>query len=183
MSEDLTKYVYEKMLEEARSYQWRMIYDSHKQALEIYFVVSLETENAKHVQDINGQVNRTELLQFEEVVCFYNQKENKIIPKNYLYDVPFDPKIGIEKGTVDAYLKQQHILISGIRSQLREFLLDERQKEFSLEWNEVYVANTIQTMINTNRYETERLFFTSEEEEESLVDQFKEDQHDGLERI
>lgn len=182
MSEDLTMYVYERMLDEARGYQWRMIYDSHKQALEIYFVVSLETENAKHVQDVNGQVNRTELLQFEEVACFYNQEENKIVPKNYLYAVPFDPKVGIEKGTVDAYLKQQHILISGVRSQLREFILDDRQKEFSLEWTEMYVADTIQTMIHTNHFKKDRLFFTREEEQ-SLVEQFKEDQHDGLERI
>ncbi len=182
MSNDLTMYVYEKMLDEAKGYQWRMVYDSYKQALEIYFVVSLETENPNYVQDVNGQVNRTEHLQFEEVACFYNQEENKIVPENYLYAVPFDSNLGIEKGTVDAYLKQQHILISGTRSQLRKFLLDDRQKEFSMEWNEVYVANSIQTMINTNRYEKDKLFFTNEEEE-SLVDQFKEDQHDGLERI
>lgn len=182
MSEDLTKYVYEKMLDEARNYQWRMVYDSHKQALEIYFVVSLETENAKHVQDVNGNVNRSELLQFEDVACFYNEKENKIVPNNYLYAVPFDLELGLEKGTVDAYLKQQHTLISGVRSQLREFLLDDRQKEFSIKWNEVYITDTINTMRNTNRYEMDKLFFTSEKEQ-SLVDQFKEEQHDGLERI
>lgn len=182
MSEDLASYVYDKMLAEAKNYQWRMVHDSHKQALEIYFVVSLEAEEAKYVQDVNGNVNRSELLQFEHVACFYNEKENRIVPSNYLYAVPFNPEEGIEKGTIDAYLKQQHILISGVRSQLREFLLDDQQKEFTMEWNEMYVADTINTMKKTNRYAIKKLPFASEEDQ-SLVEQFKEDQYDGLERI
>lgn len=182
METDLTAYVYKKMLLEAKNYQWRIVFDSHKQALEIYFVVSLEAEEAKYVQDINGKVNRSELLQFENIACFYNEKENRIVPSNYLYAVPFNPEEGIDQGIVDAFLKQQHILVSGTRGQLREFLLDDQQKEFSMQWNASYAANTIDTMQKTNRYSVNKLTFNGEEDH-SLVDQFKEEQHDGLERI
>ncbi len=182
MSKDLASYVYEKMLAEAKNYQWRLVFDSHKQALEIYFVIALKAEEAKYVQDVNGSVNRSELLQYEHVACFYNADENRIVPGNYLYAVPFNPNEGIAKGIVDAYLKQQHILVSSVHGQLREFLLDDSQKEFTMEWNEKYVTDTINTMKETNRYASEKVSFVGKEDE-SLVEQFKEGQHDGLERI
>lgn len=182
MEVDLTKYLYKKMISEAKNYQWRMVFDSHKQALEIYFVVSLETDEKQGVQDVNGQVNRSEQLHFEQVACFYNHKNHRIVPSNYLYAVPFDLELGIDEGEVDAYLKQQDILISSTRGHLREFLIDASQKEFTMQWNDLYVRDTIETMRQTNRYSTNKLTFTNEEEK-SMVDQFKEEQHDGLERI
>lgn len=182
MEEDLTKYLYKKMLSEAKNYQWRVVLDSHKQALEIYFIVSLETNEKQDVQDVNGQVNRSKQLLFEQVACFYNHKNHRIVPNNYLYAVPFDPDLGIDEGEVDAYLKQQHIHIASARGQLREFLLDDNQKEFTMQWNDIYVRDTIETMRQTNRYSTNKLTFTNQEEK-SIVDQFKEEQYDGLERI
>ena len=57
MEKDITKYVHEKMMREANNYQWRIVLDSHKRALEIYFVITVDTEAERFVQDINGQVN------------------------------------------------------------------------------------------------------------------------------
>lgn len=182
METDLTKYVYEKMIDEASNYQWRIVFDTHKRALEIYFIIAIETEQDQYVQDVNGHVNQSELLQFEEILCFYDKNEQRIVPNNYLYAVPFDLKEGLEESFVDAVLKQLNILISNTRSQLRNFLLDDSQKEFTMQWNDVNMNSTLETMRKTNRYSTNRLTFT-EDEEQSLVEQFKEEQHDGLERI
>jgi len=183
METDLTKYIYKKMEDEAKNYQWRLVLDSYKRALEIYFTISIETEENQKVQDINGQVNRSNLLQFEEVICFYDEKKNKIKPDNYLYANPLDSEKGIEQGEVDAVLKHLNILVSHARTQLEEFLIDDSQEEFSLSWDKEGVQNTIKTTRDTGRYKSERLTFLEEEKDESIIDKFKEEQYDGLERI
>lgn len=182
MEADLTKYIYEKMLDDAKNYQWRMVFDSHKHALEIYFILAVDIEEEQYVQDVNGNVNHSGHLQFEEVVCFYDKTIQRIVPGNYLYAVPFDVEVGIDQVEVDAFLKQLNIQISNAQSPLREFVLDDSQQEFMMAWNEQNMNNTVETMRKTGRYSDKKLTFLKEENG-SFVDQFKEEQHDGLERI
>lgn len=179
---DLTSYVYENMLEHAKNYQWRIVYDSYKRALEVYFVISFEQDTNQSVQDVNGQVNRSNLIQLEDVICFYDENNHRVVSKNYLYALPFNVEEGIEEGHVDALLKQLNIIIASAPSQMRDFLLDVNQDEFVLEWHEVNYKNTIATLKNTNHYAINRLTF-EEQDNQSLVDQFKEGTHDGVERI
>lgn len=182
METDLTKYVYEKMLAEANNYQWRVIFDSHKHALEIYFVLEVDIEENRYVQDINGNVNHSGHVQFEEVVCFYDKANQRIVPENYLYAVPFDLEAGIDQVEVDAFLKQLNIQVSNAQTRMREFILDDSQETFEMIWNEHNMNNTVDTMLKTGRYLDKKLTFLKEKSG-SIVDQFKEEQHDGLERI
>lgn len=179
---DLTHYIYEKMLDHATNYQWRIVADSHKHALELYFVVSLENQTDQYVQDVNGQVNKNNLIQFEDVICIYDEINHRIVPSNYLYALPFNVEVGIEEGHVDALLKQLNIILAGANSKVRDFLLDASQAEFSLEWHEVNFQNTIETLRNTNNYSMNRLTF-EKQDDKSLVDEFKEENHNGVERI
>ena len=182
METDLTDYIYKKMLDNAKHYQWRIVADSHKNAVEIYFVVSLENETDQYVQDVNGQVNQKNLIQFEDVICIYDEVSNRIEPKNYLYALPFNAANGIEEGHVYALLKQLNIIITGANSQIREFLLDASQNDFSLEWHDLNFKNTIETLKNTKNYSMNRLTF-EKQDDKNLVDQFKEENRDGVERI
>ena len=182
MTKNLAKYIYKKMLNEPRNYQWRVVIDEGKGAVEIYFVLTLELKAHENVQDINAQVNKEDTLYFEDVVCFYDKENTKIVPENYLYAVPLDAEVGIERGYVDAFLKQLNIVASNGRSQLRKFFAEESQQEFSLNWNEENMKNTVRTMRKTKKYSKEILDFSTNEEQ-SLVDQFKEEQYDGMERV
>jgi hypothetical protein len=132
---------------------------------------------------VNGEINDPGVIHFEEVVCFYDEDASKILPNNYLYAVPVNVKEGIEEGYVDAFLKQLNITLGKTNSQLRKFLEDGSENEFMLTWNELNMHSTIKTMQQTGRYSTKRLTLLKEEEDQSIVDQFKEDTHDGLERI
>lgn len=182
MENDLIEYVHKKMITDGKNYQWRIVFDSHKNALEIYFTFSLETEKKHYVQDINGRVNRNNLLQFEDVVCLYDEKNHLLVPESYLCAVPFDVKKGIEEGKIDALLKQLNIVVSGAKAQLREFLSDPNQNEFSLIWSEQNFQRTIETLKSTNHYSTKRRTIQTQEDK-NLVEQFKEEQYDGVERI
>lgn len=179
---ELSTYIQQEMIKESRNYQWRIVSDSHKGAIEIYLAISIEVAPNQFVQDINAQVNLPGTIYFEEVVCFYDQTNNKIITENYLCAIPLDPVAGVEAGYVDAFLKQLNITFSNANSQLRIFLESEAEKEFTLKWNEKNMENTVKTMKRTNHYSREQLIFSTVTER-SLVDQFKEEQYDGMERI
>ena len=182
MTDELSIYIYNRMIEESQNYQWRMISDSHKGAIELYLAIRLEVKPKEYVQDIIGQVNNEGSIYFENLVCFYNQANNKIVKENYLHAIPVDPIQGIEAGYVDAFLKQLNITISTAKSQLRLFLEDENQKDFELTWNEENMENTVETMKKTGNYSRTKLVF-SKVKEESLIEQFKGETYDGLERI
>lgn len=182
MNGELSTYIYKKLIKSSQNYQWRIVSDSHKGAVEIYLAVRLEVEPKEFVQDITAQVNDEGVIYFEDVVCFYDQTDNKIITDNYLYAIPVDPVQGVEAGYVDAFLKQLNIIFSTATSDLRLFLKDKEQKEFSLIWNEENMENTVKTMKRTQNYSRKQLIF-SKEHEQSLVEQIKGETYDGLERI
>ncbi len=182
MDLDLGEYIYAQLLDEAKHYRWRVVLDSEKRAIEIYFAVHVEVDENQYVQDLNAAVNNAETFYFEEVVCFYDETNLKVVPNNYLEAVPVDPAIGVEKGYIDAFIKHLNILASNAMSGLRIFLRDDSKTEFSLSWDRENMNNTIETMKNTNHYSTEYISFF-EEEDESLIKQFKEDKNDGVERI
>lgn len=182
MTGELSTYIYEKMIEEPKNYQWRLVSDSHKGAIEIYLAIKVEVDPNEFVQDRIGQVNREGEIYFEEIVCFYDQTDNKIIQNNYLKAIPVDPVQGIEAGYVDSFLKQLNIRISTANSQIRNFLKDKEKKEFTLSWNEENMENTVITLKRTNHYSRKKLIF-SRDEEKTLIDEFRGEDYDGLERI
>ena len=182
MAGELSTYLHQEMIKESRNYQWRIVSDSHKGAIEIYLTISIDVAPNQFVQDINAQVNLPGKIYFEEVVCFYDQTNNKIIKDNYLCAIPLDPVVGVEAGYVDAFLKQLNITFSTAKSQLRIFLESKEEKEFSLKWNEENMKNTVETMKQTNHYSRKQLIFSTIKEQ-SLVEQFKGEQYDGMERI
>lgn len=179
---ELSTYLQQEMIKESRNYQWRIVSDSHKGAIEIYLAVSVDVAPNQFVQDVNAQVNSPGKIYFEEVVCFYDQTNNKIIKENYLCAIPLDPVAGVEAGYVDAFVKQLNITFSTAKSQLRLFLENEEEQEFILKWNEENMENTVKTMKRTNHYSRDQLIFSTETEQ-SLVDKFKGEQYDGMERI
>lgn len=182
MAGELSTYLHQEMIKESRNYQWRIVSDSHKGAIEIYLAVSVDVAPKQFVQDINAQVNLPGEIIFEDVVCFYDQTNNKIVKENYLCAIPLDPVVGVEAGYVDAFLKQLNITFSTAKSQLRIFLENEEEKEFSLKWNKKNMENTVKTMKQTNNYSRKQLIFSTEKEQ-SLVEQFKEEKYDGMERV
>lgn len=182
MKEELGEYIHEKLIDEAKHYQWKIIMDRSKRALEIYFTVSVDIEKDRYVQDGNATTNDSGNLIFEEVICFYDEMNSKIAPNNYLIAIPLNPAVGIEQGYVDAVLKQLNIIASSAMGDLRKFLVDDTRKEFSLTWNEQNMENTVKTIRKTGRYSSNTLTLINEEED-SFVDKIKGDKNGGMERI
>ena len=136
--------------------------DRSKRAIEIYFTISIDIPDEQFVQDANAKVNEAGQLNFEEVVCFYDEANNKIVPKLFS-SRPSKYKHRNRTRLLDAFIKQLNIIASNANGQIREYLTDETQSEFSLVWNEQNMENTIHTMKETKNYLTETLTIEFEE--------------------
>ena len=68
MNDELLTYIYNRMIKDTQNYQWRIVSDSHKGAIELYLSINIDIEPTEYVQDIIGQVNTEGKIYFEEVV-------------------------------------------------------------------------------------------------------------------
>lgn len=74
---------------------------------------------------------------------------------DYLVAIPFDSKKGIEKGLIDAVIKQLRIVMTEGQSDLLDFATDPTIETFELNWNEADFKGTLETYRETGRYNTE----------------------------
>lgn len=183
MDKDLAEYIDSQIKAMYPIFQWRVVKDTQKRLIEIYFTFTVEVSDSVQVQDVLGQTNTQGYIQFEDVVCFYDPAYSHIQPQNYLQAVEIDNDEGIEKGYVDAFLKQLNIVTTEGASDLQDFIEDLGAEEFELHWSERNLEGTIATMKATGRYDEEKMYMNLDEEE-TLIDQLKKDgQNGGVERV
>lgn len=183
MEQDLASYIDSQIKVMYPIFQWRVVKDTKKQLVEVHFTFTVEVDDSVQVQDVLGQTNDQGYIQFEDVVCFYDPAFSHIQPQNYLEAVAFDSEEGLEKGYVDAFLKQLNIVTTEGSFKLKDFIEDLSAESFELQWSERNLQGTIETMKALGRYEDEKIYMNLDEEE-SLIEQLTKDgQHDGVERI
>lgn len=178
----LTNFIKEQLYLNRADFQWKLIQNSNKKVLELFFTFRIEPEFEEHVEDIFGQKNKAGYIQFEDALLFYDPKESITSTDQYLYAIPVATNQGVEKGMIEATLKHLILTINAGRNQLREFLRDPGQQYFELEWNEQNFLESVRLLKDTNRYDNELLDIDFEAEE-SLMDELKEKTNDGVERV
>lgn len=183
MEKDLASYIDAQIKVMYPIFQWRVVKDTKKQLVEVYFTFTVEVDDTVQVQDTIGQTNDQGYIQFEDVVCFYDPAFSHIQPHNYLKAVSVDSEEGIEKGFVDAFLKQLNIVTTEGASELKDFITDLSAETFELEWSDRNLEGTVETMKATGRYEEEKIYMNLDEEETLIEQLTKDGQHDGVERI
>ncbi|WP_034550214.1 DUF3013 family protein [Carnobacterium funditum] len=154
---DMIDYLESTMSEANLDFDWSIEWKKRQNVIEVTFTLYAETEPELVIQDIEGTVNTENIIQFEDVVCFYNPEKSKIILDDYLAAFPFDFKKGIEKGFIDAFVKMLRIVVTEGQSDLLDFATDSTIETFEIEWNQVNFEQTIQTFKDTNRYNLERV--------------------------
>ncbi|PRY84138.1 DUF3013 family protein [Alkalibacterium olivapovliticus] len=183
MTESISNYIDSELKTVLPNFKWRMIKNSKKKLIELYISIYVETNEDIQVQDTLGQNNEPGSVQFEDVICLYDPAYSHVKPQNYLAAIPFDSHVGLEKGYVDALLRQINLTTKQGMVDLKEFLEDDFAGQFKLNWNENNLNSLIKTLKDTNRYENEKLKMVLEDEH-SFFEKLKEDDsHDGVERV
>lgn len=154
---DIIDYLETIMEESHLEFDWSTQWNKRQHIIEVFFTIYAETEPELVIQDIEGTVNKENIIQFEDAICFFDPTKSKIIPENYLAALPFDLKKGIEKGFLDAVIKMLRIVVTEGQSDLLDFATDPEIETFELHWNELNFETTIQTAKDTNRYDMDRV--------------------------
>lgn len=163
-------------------FQWKIVINSKKKVIELFVTFRLEVNGDVHLEDARGVKNSQNYIQFEDALVFFDPLESIVSTERYLYGVPISINDGAEKGLIDATIKQLTLSVNGGRNQLREFLVDDQQQSFSLQWNEKNFIESIELLKDTNRYRTDRLTVTFNHKE-SLTNELKGQAYDGVERV
>lgn len=159
--ETITTYLETSMKEQLSNFEWEVIWHKRQHIIEVAVVIYAESYGELITSDIDGTVNEPNLIQFEDSICFYDPQKSKILSENYLKTIPFDTKVGIEKGFLDAVIKVLRIVVQEGQTQLIEFVKDPTIDTFELEWNETNLDNTVETLIDIDRYDNQRVLYPS----------------------
>lgn len=157
--QDMIDYLDEALSEANLEFDWSIEWKKRQHVIEITFTIYAQTDSGLVIEDVEGTLNAENMIQFEDAICFYSFEKSKIILDDYLAAIPFDFKQGIEKGTIDAFVKMLRIVVTEGQSDLLDFATDSAIETFEMEWNQVNFHQTIQTLKETNRYNTERVLY------------------------
>ncbi|GEK90881.1 DUF3013 family protein [Alkalibacterium kapii] len=183
MSNDLSEYIDDQLKTMLPNFKWKIIKDSKKNLVELYLTFYVETDESIQVQDMLGKNNQPGLVQFEDVICFYDPALSHVKPQNYLASFSMDSYTGIDKGYVDAILRKLNYTTKKGEVDLNEFLEDDFADSFVLTWENKNLQNMIDTMKKTGRYSEEKLLFDPEDERSFFEKLKKDEKDDGVERI
>lgn len=183
MTDSISNYIDTELKTVLPNFQWRMIKNSKKKLIELYISFYVETSEEIQVQDMLGQNNEPGSVQFEDVICIYDPAYAHVKPQNYLAAIAFDSQTGLEKGYLDALLRQINLTTKQGMVELREFLSNDFAGEFKLTWNENNLNSLIKTMKDTNRYEEEKLNLNLDDDHSFFEKLQEDDSHDGVERV
>ncbi|MGX7394625.1 DUF3013 family protein [Carnobacterium mobile] len=155
--QDVIDYLETIMEESHLEFDWAVHWNKRQHTIEVAFTIYAETVPDLVVQDVEGTVNKENIIQFEDIICFYDPEKSKIRLDDYLAAFPFDLKKGIEKGFLDTVVKMLRIVVTEGQSDLLDFATDPAIETFEMEWNETNFESTLQTAKDTNRYNKERV--------------------------
>lgn len=180
---ELAAYLDQHFTEMHPNFQWKIVKNSEKHIVEVYFTFLIDVPKDIQVQDSEGSVNEPGVLQFEDVICFYDPHVSHVSADHYLIAFPFDLDQGMEKGFIDAVCKHLNIVATQGSASLREFIQTPTFDQFELSWNNQNFEGTIQTLKDIDRYSYEHLRMHVEKEE-SFFEQLKgSNKDDDVERI
>ncbi|EXJ24118.1 hypothetical protein ADIAL_0249 [Alkalibacterium sp. AK22] len=181
--ENITGFIDSELKDLLPNFKWRLVRDSRKKLVELYFTFHVKTEKEIQVQDMLGQNNEPGIVQFEDIICFYDPAVSHVKPQNYLKAFSFDSHVGLEKGFLEAVLRQLNLITKQGMVELRDFLSDDFAGEYYLKWQDQQMEGLIQTLKDTGRYD-DSLLPLDLDEEESFFEKLAKDEADGgVERI
>lgn len=154
MDKDMIDYLESILEKQDTSFDWEINWNKRQHVIEVFVTIYAEADSETVIQDAEGTVNNEEGIQFEDVVCFYDPNKSKIITEDYLHAFPFSIKKGLEKGFLDAVIKVLRIVVGEGQTNLEEFVRNPEIETFELVWNEGNFNQTIETLKNTDRYDS-----------------------------
>lgn len=133
--------------------EWRIEWLKQKHMIEIVVMIPVELDAGKTMTDRYGMTSTRSNIIFEDTVLLYNARLAEIKNENYITTLAFDEPEGLYGGTIEAICKNLRLTVGEAIPQLQEFLNDENQHYFELNWNESSYKTTLKTLKDTGRFD------------------------------
>ena len=133
--------------------EWRIELLKQKHIIEIVVMIPVELGIEKTFTDRYGKRNTKSKFVFEDTVLLYDARLAEIKDDNYITTLSFDEPDGFYGGTIEAICKNLRLTVGEAIPQLNEFIHDDDQNHFELNWNEDSFQTTIKTLKDTGRFD------------------------------
>lgn len=154
MEKSMIEKIHETMISMHFPCEWRVEWFKQKHMIEIAVMIPISLGNrTQKVRDRYGDTNIDADFVFEDTLLLYDVHLAKISDDNYITAIEFDEPDGLYGGTILAICKNLRITVGEAITQLQEFLSDDEQARFEMEWNNENYQSTIQTLKDTGRFE------------------------------
>lgn len=140
--------VLETLFEQEIPNDFEFIWDKKNFTIALCFIIDIHNPNHVELIDIDGEEN-TDNIAYEDAVLFYHPTKSSINPSEYLAVFPYQDKKGLSKEfliTLIAHLK--FVLLEG-ESDLMDFLTDETQDIFELDFKQAEFEQKIENIKET----------------------------------
>ncbi|EHI70903.1 DUF3013 family protein [Streptococcus ictaluri] len=127
--------VLEEEMDKHFQYDYAMDWDKKNHAVEVTFVLEAQNQDAIETVDDQGQVSKEDIV-FEDYVLFYNPQKSQFNAEDYLVTIPYEPKRGLSREFLAYFAQFLNDVATEGHSDLMDFLEDESQFDFGLEWNQ-----------------------------------------------
>lgn len=162
-AEGFTTYTQKTIAAEQTALNCQLTYSGTQRIYLLSFDLKLLDKQLPYrLKDGKGHYGKAQSSVFRDSLCFYDPSYSFLEKADYLWCFAVNFEQGIEKGMVDAILKQVKLLAVEGEKRLAEFLQDDTVAEFSLAWPERSFYNTVKTLQTTGHYKKDVLHFDEE---------------------
>lgn len=124
-------------------------WNTKKHQIEIIVALFAENKAQEAIEDEDGVLSEEEVIEFEDAILLYTNREDVINSEEYLTTIYFDRKKGLSKEWIHEFAVYFNECLLEGQSDLLDFLMDERIETFELKWNETAFEDKIKK-IETN---------------------------------
>lgn len=162
MQKSMIEYIHTAMKGHHFPCEWRIEWFKQKNMIEVVIMIPAHANEDERIEDKYGNANIESFFVFEDAILLYDINLAEIQDDNYITAIKFDEPGGMYGGTMDALCKTLRIAVMQAMTRLEEFLKDEDQSVFFIEWNEENYQSTIQTLKNTGRFDKTLYYYPSD---------------------
>lgn len=113
---------------------FEFVWDKKNFTIELCFIIDVHNPKNIEVVDIDGE-ETSENIAYEDAILFYHPQKSTFDASEYLYTLPYQDKKGLSQEVLTCLIDHlKDVLIEG-ESDLMDFLADEAQEVFELEFN------------------------------------------------
>ncbi|MBS7578196.1 MULTISPECIES: DUF3013 family protein [unclassified Enterococcus] len=140
--------VLETLFEQELPNDFEFIWDKKNFTIALCFII--DVHNPKHIEliDIDG-AESADNIAYEDAILFYHPIKSKFDPKEYLAAFPYQDKKGLSKEFLVALIAHLKFVLSEGESDLMDFLTDDLQDVFELNFHQADFQQKIENIEET----------------------------------